>query len=232
MATSESRPSATESEVALRCTGGELHASLAMPERPVGLVLFAHGSGSGRFSPRNRQVAAALQDAGFATLLLDLLTPDEERVDLRTRQHRFDIDMLTQRFEEATDWCARQQSLQGLPIGYFGASTGSAVALRAAADRFELVRALVSRGGRPDLAGDALPAALCPTLLVVGGDDGVVVDLNRQALARLGAPVKELVVVPGAGHLFEEPGKLDEVARLAADWFVRHLGTGAGTYSG
>jgi len=196
------------------------------------VVLFAHGSGSGRHSPRNRFVARKLRDAGLATLLVDLLTAAEERADARTGHIRFDIPLLADRLCGAVEWLAAHPPTRGLRVGLFGASTGGGAALVAAAREPGKVGAVVSRGGRPDLAGDALPAALCPTLLVVGGDDDVVLDLNRQALARLGAPVRELVVVPGAGHLFEEPGKLDEVARLAADWFVRHLGTGGGTYPG
>ncbi|MGK6307319.1 dienelactone hydrolase family protein [Variovorax sp. DT-64] len=188
----------------------------------TGLVLFAHGSGSSRFSPRNRHVARQLQQAGLATLLTDLLTPEEEAIDERTRRLRFDIELLAQRLVGATDWLKAQPEFGHLNVGYFGASTGAGAALMAAALRSAAVRAVVSRGGRPDLAGDALGRVLAPTLLIVGGDDVPVIGLNKQALALLPAE-KELVVVPGASHLFEEPGTLDAVARLARDWFLRHL---------
>ncbi len=188
----------------------------------TGLVLFAHGSGSSRFSPRNRHVARQLQEAGLATLLADLLTPEEEAIDERTRQLRFDIELLAQRLVAATDWLKAQPQFGDLNMGYFGASTGAGAALMAAAQRSAAVRAVVSRGGRPDLAGDALAKVLAPTLLIVGGDDVPVIGLNRQALALLPAE-KELVIVPGASHLFEEAGTLDAVARLARDWFLRHL---------
>jgi putative phosphoribosyl transferase len=186
-------------------------------------VLFAHGSGSGRHSPRNRFVSRQLRAAGLVTLLLDLLTEDEGAVDQYTAQLRFDIDLLAERLTGATGWLAEDSRTAGLPIGYFGASTGGRAALVAAARLPERVGAVVSRGGRPDLAGDTLPAVSAPTLLIVGGEDEPVIGLNEQALALLGAPVKKLVIVPGASHLFEEPGKLEEVARLAADWFTRHF---------
>jgi len=211
--------------------GVSLDGDLVIPDGADGVVLFAHGSGSGRHSPRNRFVAGRLQAAGLGTLLIDLLTEAEERADAETGHLRFDVPFLAGRLSGAVEWLAGVPATAGLRVGLFGASTGAGAALVAAAREPGKVGAVVSRGGRPDLAGDALSAALCPTLLVVGGDDGVVIDLNRLALARIGAPVKELVVVPGAGHLFEEPGKLDEVARLAADWFGRHLGVG-GTYAG
>jgi dienelactone hydrolase len=185
-------------------------------------VLFAHGSGSGRNSPRNRYVARALREAGLGTLLTDLLTPDEEAVDLRTGHLRFDIGLLSERLAGATDWLTENPATRGLRIGYFGASTGAGAALVAAAERPEVVGAVVSRGGRPDLAGEALPLVEAPTLLIIGGNDGPVIRMNEEAMERMSAE-KELKVVPGAGHLFEEPGALEEVARLAAGWFARHL---------
>jgi putative phosphoribosyl transferase len=189
-----------------------------------GVVLFAHGSGSGRHSPRNRYVARVLREAGLATLLLDLLTPDEEAVDARTAHLRFDIGLLADRLAGATDWLAAEPPTRDLPIGYFGASTGAGAALVAAADRPDLVGAVVSRGGRPDLAGEALAHVRAPTLLIVGGLDVPVIQMNQDALDQLvAAEAKELVIVPGATHLFEEPGTLEEVARLASDWFTRHL---------
>jgi putative phosphoribosyl transferase len=201
-----------------------LEGSLAVPDGAAGVVLFAHGSGSSRHSPRNRYVADRLRDAGLGTLLIDLLTEAEEREEMYTRHLRFDIGLLADRLVGAIDWLGQEPAAAGRPVGLFGASTGGGAALVAAARRPERVGAVVSRGGRPDLAGDALPAVRCPTRLIVGGDDDVVIGLNESALDQLGAPVKELVIVPGAGHLFEEPGKLDEVARLAAEWFTRHLG--------
>jgi dienelactone hydrolase len=196
---------------------------LGLPAPASGLVLFAHGSGSGRHSARNRLVARRLQQAGLATLLFDLLTPDEERVDLRTRQHRFDIALLTGRMEAAALWTRKQPQLRALPLGFFGASTGSAAALIAAAQLGRQVGAVVSRGGRPDLAGPvALAAVTAPTLLIVGGADDGVIARNEQALRQLRV-ASELAIVPGATHLFEEPGTLEQVADLAADWFTRHL---------
>jgi dienelactone hydrolase len=190
-------------------------------EARLGTVLFAHGSGSSRHSPRNRHVAGILQEAGFQTVLLDLLTDSEEQRDLRTREHRFDIALLTRRVGKAMDWL-RERGGAG-PIGLFGASTGAAAALRAAADYKEETSAVVSRGGRPDLAGDALDEVVAPTLLIVGGNDPEVLSLNRQALEHLNEE-SSLEVVDGATHLFEEPGKLDEVAQLATEWFQKHLG--------
>lgn len=224
----------TAAETAVQIAAGDvtLHGDLGVPADAAGVVLFAHGSGSGRFSPRNRFVAEKLRDAGLGTLLIDLLTEAEERAEAQTRHLRFDIGLLADRLATAVEWLAANPSTTGMRVGLFGASTGGGAALVAAARQPGKVGAVVSRGGRPDLAGEALPAALCPTLLIVGGDDRGVIELNRDALARLGAPVKELVIVPGAGHLFEEPGTLDEVARLAADWFDRHLGPGGGTYAG
>lgn len=196
---------------------------LGLPARAAGLVLFAHGSGSGRHSARNRQVARRLQQAGIATLLFDLLTPQEEQVDERTREHRFDIALLTRRVEAAAEWTRGQPALKELALGFFGASTGSAAALIAAAQLGRRVGAVVSRGGRPDLAGPAaLAAVTAPTLLVVGGADQGVLELNEEALRHLRC-TSELEIVPGATHLFEEPGTLEKVADLAAEWFTRYL---------
>jgi pimeloyl-ACP methyl ester carboxylesterase len=204
-----------------------LEGDLVLVERTPGIVLFAHGSGSGRHSPRNRQVAEALNAAGISTLLLDLLTPAEEEIDRHTAQHRFDIDLLARRLIGAVDWL-RRGAAKPENVGLFGASTGAAAALVAAAARPEDVSAVVSRGGRPDLAGPALPQVRAPTLLIVGGADEVVLKLNRQALELIGAAEKRLVVVPGATHLFEEPGALEQVATLAADWFSRYLAASDG----
>jgi putative phosphoribosyl transferase len=213
-------------EVPVQVDTGEvtLEGDLGVPEGALGVVLFAHGSGSGRHSPRNRYVARSLQEAGLATLLVDLLTAEEEAVDAYTLHLRFDIGLLAERLIGATDWLASDGRTARLPVGYFGASTGGGAALVAAARRPYRVAAVVSRGGRPDLAGEALAEARAPTLLIVGGDDEAVIRMNEDALARLAAPVKELVIVPGASHLFEERGKLEHVARLAAEWFLRHLG--------
>lgn len=202
--------------------GATVHGDLAVPDRAAGLVVFAHGSGSSRHSGRNRAVAAALRSRGLGTLLMDLLTPAEEQVDLRTRHLRFDVGLLAGRLVGAARWLAARPATAGLRLGYFGASTGAAAALLAAAAAPAGVGAVVSRGGRPDLAGDALARVRAPTLLIVGSLDGVVVDLNRQAYERLGSE-RCLSIVDGAGHLFEEPGTLDEVARLAGDWFATHL---------
>jgi putative phosphoribosyl transferase len=199
-----------------------LDGNLSLPERSRAVVLFAHGSGSSRHSSRNRHVARLLNEVGLATLLIDLLTPDEEAIDARTAHLRFDIDLLAERLVAATDWLTQYPVTQNLPIGYFGASTGAAAALVAAAERHDVVGAVVSRGGRPDLAGPALMRVRAPTLFIVGGNDTEVIQLNRAAFARLRCE-KELVIVPGATHLFEEPGALDEVARLAREWFHRHL---------
>jgi putative phosphoribosyl transferase len=194
-----------------------LDALLGLPIPAKGLVIFAHGSGSGRLSPRNNRVAAQLREHGIATLLLDLLTPEEEQ----DRHNVFDIPLLASRLLDATDWASRQPRTAALPVGYFGASTGAGAALKAAADPWFTISAIVSRGGRPDLAMDALDKVRAPTLLLVGGDDGPVIDFNRRACERLAKA--ELVIVPGAGHLFEEPGTLDEVMRRATDWFLRHF---------
>ncbi len=198
-----------------------LDADLHLPENARGLVIFAHGSGSSRFSSRNRQVADYLNTGHYATLLLDLLTQAEERIDVRTAEFRFDIPRLGRRVIAATEWAMSHPVVRNLPIGYFGASTGAAAALIAAAE-LAAVRAVVSRGGRPDLAGDALPSVQAPTLLIVGGDDEPVIEMNESALRRMRAPV-ELAIVPGATHLFEEPGTLEEVERLAVDWLNRHV---------
>ena len=198
-----------------------LDADLHLPEHARGLIIFAHGSGSSRFSRRNRHVAESLNTGHYATLLLDLLTEPEERVDVRTAEYRFDIPRLGRRVVAATDWASNHPIVGDLPIGYFGASTGAAAALIAAAERSNTA-AVVSRGGRPDLAGDALPIVRAPTLLVVGGDDDQVIELNEAAMRRMRAPV-ELAIVPHATHLFEEPGTLEEVQRLALDWFARHV---------
>jgi pimeloyl-ACP methyl ester carboxylesterase len=197
---------------------GDLH----IPERAAGLVVFAHGSGSSRFSRRNRAVAAALEHASFATLLLDLLTPEEESEDELTSAHRFNVPLLGRRVVGAVEWTQDRADLRRLPIAVFGASTGAAAALIAAAARPALVGAVISRGGRPDLAEDALPRVLSPTLLIVGGADTPVIEMNRDAMRRMHAPV-ELEIVPHATHLFEEPGALDQVAALAAAWCRRHL---------
>lgn len=199
-----------------------LEGNLAIPKASRGIVLFAHGSGSSRHSPRNQYVARVLQKAGLSTLLIDLLTIDEERVDDYTAHLRFDIALLAQRLAGATDWLIHNQKTQHFNIGYFGASTGAAAALAAATKHPDVVNAIVSRGGRPDLAGSSLPDVKAPTLLIVGGDDTTVIELNEQAREQMRTECK-IVIVPGASHLFEEPGKLEEVARLATDWFLRHL---------
>jgi putative phosphoribosyl transferase len=199
-----------------------LDGNLTLPQGSRAVVLFAHGSGSSRHSPRNRYVARLLNEAKLATLLIDLLTLHEEVIDARTAQLRFDIDLLAERLVDATDWLTQFPDTKDLRIGYFGASTGAAAALAAAALRPDPVGAIVSRGGRPDLAGAALIRVRAPTLLIVGENDKQVIQLNRAALAQLRCE-KQLVIVPGATHLFEEPGALDVVARLARDWFERHL---------
>lgn len=200
-----------------------LNGNLSLPPGATGLVAFAHGSGSSRHSSRNRAVADVLQHARLGTLLLDLLTEREERIDVITAEFRFDIPLLAQRVVAAIDWAATFPQTSSLSLGLFGASTGAAAALIAAAERPAVVRAVVSRGGRPDLADAALERVAAPTLLIVGGRDEVVIQLNREAFARLKVP-KELQIVAGATHLFEERGALDEVSRLARDWFVQYLG--------
>ena len=201
---------------------GPLEGTLTVPANARGIILFAHGSGSSRFSPRNRYVAQVLRDGGLATLLIDLLSPAEEQVDDVTRHLRFDIPMLADRLVDAIDWLAQEPQTSALPVGLFGASTGGGAALVAAAERPRRVGAVVSRGGRPDLAGDALPRVETPTLLLVGGDDAPVIELNEAARARMQADVR-LEIVPGATHLFEEPGTLEAVAQHALEWFQRHL---------
>jgi dienelactone hydrolase len=202
--------------------GVVLDGDLSLPDSAAGVVLFAHGSGSSRHSPRNRAVAGALNRRGMATLLVDLLTADEERIDARTGQLRFDIGLLADRLVGIIDWLGARPETAALPVGLFGASTGAAAALVAAAKRPETVRAVVSRGGRPDLAGPALAEVNAPTLLVVGARDVTVLELNERASNAMRAPV-ELRIIPGATHLFEEPGTLEQVAELAADWFGMHL---------
>jgi putative phosphoribosyl transferase len=210
-----------------------LEGNLGLPVGARGIVLFAHGSGSSRHSTRNRYVARLLNEANLATLLIDLLTPDEEKIDQRTAHLRFDIGLLAGRLIGATDWLTQYPDTRDLRVGYFGASTGAAAALVAAVERPQAVGAVVSRGGRPDLAGSALPRVKAPTLLIVGGNDTQVIELNWAALAQLRCE-KRLAIIPGATHLFEEPGALDEVARLAREWFETHLqpaearATGAG----
>jgi putative phosphoribosyl transferase len=203
-----------------------LEGNLTIVEPAATLVLFAHGSGSSRHSPRNQFVARALNNGGLATLLFDLLTPEEETVDLRTREHRFNIGLLAERLVHATRWAKQQEETRELRTGYFGSSTGGAAALVAAAEVAQDVAAVVSRGGRPDLAGEALPKVQAPTLLIVGGNDDIVIELNEQARDRMRCKVK-LEIVPGATHLFEEPGALEKVAQLASDWFVNHIGGAA-----
>ena len=200
----------------------DIDGDLRVPERASGLVIFAHGSGSSRFSRRNRAVASALEAAGFGTLLLDLLTADEDAIDERTREYRFDISLLGRRVIGAIDWAQARPDLHHLRIAVFGASTGAAAALIAAAERPRSVHVVISRGGRPDLADDSLPAVAAPTLLIVGSRDEPVIEMNRDAMARMRAPV-HLEIVPGATHLFEEPGALEQVAALAADWCSQHL---------
>ncbi|MHB1225129.1 MAG: dienelactone hydrolase family protein [Gemmatimonadaceae bacterium] len=221
------RTGTTAAEHTVRIPVGDvaLEGDLTVPEGAKGLVLFAHGSGSSRFSPRNRAVAAELQEGGLATLLIDLLTEEEERLEAVTRHLRFDIELLATRLAATTDWVMRHPEAGRLAIGYFGASTGAGAALVAAARRPDEVRAVVSRGGRPDLAGAALSQVRAPTLLIVGGYDAPVIDLNRDALDRLNC-VKRMEIVPRATHLFEEPGTLERVAHLARQWFEQYL-TGA-----
>jgi dienelactone hydrolase len=211
--------------------GSALEGDLVIPTGAQAVILFAHGSGSSRFSPRNRCVAQVLQEKGFATLLLDLLTIREEAVDARTAHLRFDIGLLAERLVAAIEWLGRDAETADLMVGCFGASTGAAAALVTAAHHYR-VRAVVSRGGRPDLAGDDLGRVRVPTLLIVGGDDHVVLRLNQMALGQLAATEKRLEVIPGASHLFEEAGALEAVARLAADWFTRHLAAPAGVPAG
>lgn len=214
--------STTEQGVRITAAGAELAADVNVPDAALGVVLFAHGSGSSRHSSRNRYVAAELNGVGLATVLADLLTPEEERTDARTGRHRFDIGLLAGRVAGLTGWLGHFEPTAALRVGLFGASTGAAAALVAAAERPTTVHAVVSRGGRPDLAGEYLPWVRQPTLLIVGGADTAVIELNRGAMRRLGGKSR-LAIVPRASHLFSEPGTLEQVAGLAKDWFVRHL---------
>ncbi len=207
-------------DVQIQIQNVQLNGNMAVPNSASGLIIFAHGSGSGRFSPRNKFVAEKMNSRGFATLLFDLLAEEEEK----KYQTRFDIDLLTERLIGATKWCMENTEVGKVHIGYFGASTGSAAALSAAAYWGTKIGAVVSRGGRPDLALEELDLVEAPTLLIVGGDDKEVIDLNRKAYMKLGC-VKKMEIVPGAGHLFEEEGALEKVAELAGLWFERHLGT-------
>jgi putative phosphoribosyl transferase len=215
------RAGVQERNVQILLGQADLVGDLAVPEHATGLVMFAHGSGSSRLSPRNRYVADMLNGSGLATLLVDLLTIQEERIDLQTREFRFNIGLLAERLMGLTDWQSAHPDLSALSLGYFGASTGSAAALIAAAARLQHVRAVVSRGGRPDLAASSLPRVQAPTLLIVGGDDAPVIELNQQAFEVLQCD-KKLDIVPGATHLFEEPGTLETVAHLAADWYRQY----------
>jgi putative phosphoribosyl transferase len=224
--TAERDPMSGEHPMQIPAGGVTLEGDLALPAGAEGIVLFAHGSGSGRHSPRNRFVAQSLREGGLGTLLVDLLTQDEEQLELRTRHLRFDIGLLAERLIAITHWLGQQPATRGLRIGYFGASTGAGAALVAAAHRPDAIGAVVSRGGRPDLAGPHLAKVLAPTLLVVGGRDEPVISMNQDAQRRLRCE-SELTIVPGATHLFEEPGTLEEAARLARQWFERHL-AGAG----
>jgi putative phosphoribosyl transferase len=210
------------SEVKIHAERAVLSGNLNIPEDAVALVLFAHGSGSSRHSPRNQFVARTLNDAGLATLLFDLLTREEEAIDMQTRELRFNIHLLAERLVHATKWAKQQEPTCDLRIGYFGSSTGGAAALVAAVDVPQDVGAVVSRGGRPDMASDALPKVQAPTLLIVGGNDDIVIELNEHARDRMHCEVK-LQIIPGATHLFEEPGALEKVANLASDWFVKHI---------
>jgi putative phosphoribosyl transferase len=216
-------------EVHIPAGRATLAGNLNIPMSATALVLFAHGSGSSRHSPRNQFVARTLNDTGLATLLFDLLTPEEELVDTRTAKLRFDIDLLAKRLIHATEWAKRQEQTRDLRIGYFGSSTGGSAALVAAAKLPDDVDAVVSRGGRPDLAGAALPRVQAPTLLIVGGQDDIVIELNEQARDQMRCEVK-LEIIPGATHLFEEPGALEQVAKLASDWFLLHVAGSAGPH--
>jgi putative phosphoribosyl transferase len=220
--TESASQTAEETQVSVSAGSVRLDGSLVLPEDTRAVIVFVHGSGSSRYSPRNRYVARLLNDGKLATLLIDLLTPEEEALDERTTHLRFDIGLLAERVVAATDWLDQYPDTGNLPLGYFGASTGAAAALVAAARRPDIVGAVVSRGGRPDLASAALPYVQAPTLFIVGGNDTEVIQLNRQAFAQLRCE-KQLAIIPGASHLFEEPGALDEVALLARGWFERHL---------
>jgi len=210
------------SNIVIDSQGIALEGLLAVPEPAIGIVAFAHGSGSSRFSRRNQQVARYLNAAGLATLLFDLLSSEESRRDELSAEFRFDIELLGRRLDDAVDWISRDQRTLALPVGLFGASTGAAAALITATHRPQQVKAVVSRGGRPDLAGEALATVRAPTLLIVGGNDTQVIELNRSAARRFRCEY-QVIIVPEASHLFEEPGKLEEVSWLATDWFRSHL---------
>ena len=216
-------------EVFIQAGRATLAGNLSIPDDAAALVLFVHGSGSSRHSPRNQFVARRLNRSGLGTLLFDLLTPQEELVDSRTAEHRFNIGLLAERLVHATNWAKQQQPARNLRIGYFGSSTGAAAALVAAAQLPDDVGAIVSRGGRPDLAGEFLPKVKAPTLLIVGGEDDVVIELNEKARAQMRGEVK-IEIVPGATHLFEEPGTLERVADLASDWFLLHAAGSSGPH--
>lgn len=222
MKSNRSRSSVVNPEITIAAADVDLYGELEVPPEAIGIVLFAHGSGSSRHSPRNQHVARILREAGIGTLLFDLLTHDEEAEDRGTGVFRFDIKLLAKRLAGATLWLEDQPEARGLKIGYFGSSTGGGAALMAAAALGERISAVVSRGGRPDLAGEALRNVKCPTLLIVGGLDDVVIQLNEQALVKLRC-LKELRIVPGASHLFEESGKLEQVAHISAEWFCEHM---------
>lgn len=211
-----------ENEVKIPAGKATINGNLTIALKAKGIVLFAHGSGSGRFSPRNMKVARKINSAGIGTFLIDLLTEEEEAIDMYSAEFRFNIDLLAERLVFATDYLKKNQQTQNLKVGYFGASTGAAAALIAAAKHPDWIKAVVSRGGRPDLAGEYLPKVKTPTLLIVGGDDVEVLELNKEAFSKLSTE-KKLTVVPGATHLFEEPGKLEEVAKLAISWFSKYL---------
>jgi dienelactone hydrolase len=209
-------------EILIRINGKSIFGNLKIPEKAEGLIIFAHGSGSSRFSTRNNYVAGILNKNNLGTLLFDLLTAEEEKIDNYTAEYRFNIKLLAKRLIDVTDWLIKEPSLKNLKLGYFGASTGAAAALAAAAKRPDIIYAVVSRGGRPDLAMESLQGVKAPTLLIVGGEDFEVIELNRTAYENISAK-KKLEIIPGATHLFEEPGALEEVSRLSAEWFTRYL---------
>ena len=209
-------------EILIRINGKSIFGNLKIPEKAEGLIIFAHGSGSSRFSTRNNYVAGILNKNNLGTLLFDLLTAEEEKIDNYTAEYRFNIKLLAKRLIDVTDWLIKEPPLKNLKLGYFGASTGAAAALAAAAKRPDIIYAVVSRGGRPDLAMESLHGVKAPTLLIVGGEDFEVIELNRTAYENISAK-KKLEIIPGATHLFEEPGALEEVSRLSAEWFTRYL---------
>jgi putative phosphoribosyl transferase len=211
-----------ERNISIKVDEGEISAILHSVPKARGIIIFAHGSGSSRFSPRNKLIARHLNENNFSTLLIDLLTPKEEIEDEITAELRFNIQLLSKRLSFATGWIINDESIKDLPIGYFGASTGAAAALISAADLKTKIKAIVSRGGRPDLAIKVLKEIVSPTLLIVGGNDSIVLKLNKEAYSALTCK-KKLEIIPGASHLFEEPGKLEEVAKISAKWFLRHL---------